>query len=191
MNANAEPLDEAVDDAIVAAIEAHVDVRVEQEGGSWTLVMRREYAQAPERLWAMLTEPELLAKWSPVVPDRPLTSVGPATCIENPGDEPHDAEVLLVDPPRALTHRWGSEVLGWTIEPSGSGSILELRQSLSERSAATQWAASGWHVCLGRLGAEDGTPHERVVGMRAMDYGWEALRERYEAQLGGAGSGEA
>lgn len=29
-------------------------------------------------VWEHLTQPELLATWSPVVPDRPLTSVGPA-----------------------------------------------------------------------------------------------------------------
>lgn len=188
MNANASPIDEVVAEAIRAPIEALLEL----DGGAWTLVMRREFPQSPARLWAMLTEPELLGRWSPVIPDRPLTSVGPASCVEHPGEAPRDAEVLAVDPPRTLVHRWGSDVLSWTVSERSGGSLLELRQSVAERAAASMYAA-GWRVCLGRLGVEDeqGSPRERVVGMRAMDYGWAALRDAYEVELGGSGSGEA
>jgi uncharacterized protein YndB with AHSA1/START domain len=128
----------------------------------------------------MLVDPAHLRRWSPVVPDRPLTSPGPATCRENPGDEPNDAEVLVVEPPHTLVHQWGDDLLRWTITPAEGGAVLELRQTFDDRAAAASYAA-GWQVCLGRLAAEDDSPRERVTGPRALDYGWPDLRERYDA----------
>lgn len=172
------------DERIVAEIHAPINAGVEPDGDRWALVMRRSFTHSPERLWRMLTEPELLARWSPVVPDRPLTSEGPASSRENPDDAPVDAEVLTAEAPRLLMHRWGGDVLRWIIEPHGSGSVLEMRQTFDDRASAPMYAA-GWRVCIGRLAAEgDGAQRERVVGMRAMDYGWQELSDRYAIELG-------
>lgn len=167
------------DEAIVAQIHAPIEVLLELDESQWTLVMRRKFPHGPRKLWVMLTEPERLARWSPIVPDRPLTEPGPATCRENPGDEPIDAEVLVADEPRRLVHRWGPELLAWTIEPAEGGTILELRQTVHEPDFASRYAG-GWQVCLGRLAAEeDGVEHERVVGERAWAYGCQELIERH------------
>ncbi|WNM25891.1 SRPBCC domain-containing protein [Demequina capsici] len=172
----------APDDALVAAIHEPIETLLEAEEGRWTLVMRRQFPHTPERLWAMLTEPERLALWSPIVPNRSLATVGPATSRENPGDAPVDTEVLSVDAPRELVHRWRDDVLRWTITPDRGGAIVELRQSFADRALSPDYAA-GWQVCLGRLAAEDGTPRERPTGRRALAYGWQDLRDGYRSQL--------
>ncbi len=169
-------------DAIYSSIHAPIHVSVERDDARWTLVLRREFPQGPERLWSMLTDPARLARWSPIVPDRPLTSTGPATCRENQGDEPVDAEVLVVDSPRHLVHRWGPYVLSWTITAADGGSLLELRQSLASSHEAV--LAAGWQVCFGRLAIDrEGTELERVVGRRALAYGWQELHDKYAAEF--------
>ena len=173
------------DEVVVAHIHEPLEV-VLQHDGDWTLVLRREFPHPVEKLWRMITEPELLARWSPIVPDRALTSPGQATCRENPGDDPLDAEVLIADAPRKLVHRWGIDVVSWTISHTPSGSRLELRQQLSDHRPAAMYAG-GWQVCLGRLAAEeDGVERERVVGERAWAYGCQALIEHHQVTLGEA-----
>ncbi len=172
------------DDAIAAQIRAPIEVLLEMGEDGWTIVMRRRFSHGPRKLWAMLIEPERLARWSPIVPDRPLTEPGPATCRENPGDATVDAEVLVVDPPRLLVHRWGVDLLRWTLAPDGEGTVLELRQTTGESTAAAMLAA-GWQVCLARLAAEDGTDRERPTGQRAMAYGWRELHDEYQSRFTG------
>lgn len=166
------------DEVISSQINAPIEVLLELDEEQWTLVMRRQFPHGPQKLWAMLTEPAQLARWSPIVPDRPLTEPGPAVSRENPGDAPIETEVLTVDAPRQLVHRWGGDLLSWTLIPAGESTILELRQSTDGPAAAVMLAA-GWQVCLGRLAAEDGTDRERPTGQRAMDYGWQELHNTY------------
>jgi uncharacterized protein YndB with AHSA1/START domain len=173
------------DEAISGEVHAPVEVNLLQDDSEWTPVMRRTFPHDVHRLWEMLTEPELLAQWSPVVPDRVLDSVGPATCRENPGYEPVDAEVLIADAPRKLVHRWGTEVLSWTVFRTEDGSELELRQTLSDH-LQTYLLAAGWQVCMARLAVpDDGMDHECATGQRALAYGWEALAEHYRSRFGG------
>ncbi len=170
------------DEMIAAQVHAPIEVQLELEEDRWTLVMRRRFPHGPQRLWAMLTDPVKLARWSPIVPDRPLTEPGPATCRENPGDDPVDAEVLVVDAPWQLVHRWGPDVLHWTLTSDGDGTVLELREVTGGHGAAVMLAA-GWQVCLARLAAEDGTDRERPTGQRAMAYGWQQLHDHHRAQF--------
>lgn len=176
-------MDERVPDPrTLEEVSRPVEASLERAGDRWVLVMRRSFRHPPERLWRMLTEPIELARWSPGVPDRPLTSTGPATCRENPGGEAFDAEVLVADAPRELVHRWGDHLLSWIITPDEEGATLELRHTFDHGEHASKYAA-GWQVCLGRLAAEDGVNRERPTGMRAMAYGWEAVKERYESEF--------
>lgn len=177
--------DPTPDERIAAEVRAPTEVALESDGARWTLVLRRRFRHDPERLWRMLTDPDRQARWSPVVTDRPLTEPGPATSRENPGDEPRDAEVLVADAPRLLVHRWGRDLLRWTIAPTQDGTLLELRQTFDDRAWGAALAA-GWQVCLGALAAtDDGIERERPVGQRAMAYGWQELHDRYEPDLAG------
>jgi uncharacterized protein YndB with AHSA1/START domain len=160
------------------------EATLEQRESRWVLTMTWLLAHPPARVWRMLVEPERLRRWSPVVPDRPLDSTGPATAREAPYGEGHDATVLVCDPPRELVHRWGADALRWTLERTGDGTRLVLEHTFAERSGAGSYGA-GWHICLAVLGAVlDGEAVERVTGPRAHDYDWSGLRDSYESDLG-------
>ncbi|GAA1393406.1 SRPBCC domain-containing protein [Luteococcus peritonei] len=158
-----------------AVTQALTPARLHQ--GVLTLTVALPTGQAD--LWRWITEPELLQQWSPVVPDRPLTSRGPATSSEQPGAEAVDAEVGDVRAPWALEHRWGPEVLTWQLAPSGEGTQLNLVHELRDAQLAADMAG-GWHVCLVVLerrlrGLETG----RCVGQDAQEHGWSVVKERY------------
>ena len=61
-------------------------VEGEPVDGRWTLGFVRDVHHAPEKVWAALTDPQQLSEWSPFSPDRPLTTVGPATFRMVDGD---------------------------------------------------------------------------------------------------------
>jgi len=110
------------DDRITSALDAQPpEGTLAEVDGAWVLTMTREYPHPPEKLWAMLTDPALLARWSPVVPDRPLDTVGPARAQESPDMPEVDAEVVACEPARLLVHRWGSQLLRWTLTPTATG----------------------------------------------------------------------
>jgi uncharacterized protein YndB with AHSA1/START domain len=172
-------------DPLVAAIAAQqpTDATVIHVGDRWVLRMTRELPHDAEHVWSKLTEPDELRKWSPIIPDRSLTSVGPAAARESSDRDAVDAEVLVSDRPRELSHRWGADILHWTLTPTAGGCRLTLEQTFDEHADRGSFAA-GWHLCLAVLVAIlDGHDGERVVGSRAIDYGWQSLEARYRASL--------
>src|SRR5580693_5853568 len=89
----------ATTDLVTAQIAADpVQAALAEADGRWVLTMTRELSHPPERVWPMLTEPVQLGRWSPVVPDRPLTSAGPALSHETPDAAGVDVTVLACDP---------------------------------------------------------------------------------------------
>ena len=169
-------------DSVLAEIQAQpAEATLTEVADRWVLKMTRMLRHPPERVWTYLTEPRLLSKWSPIVPNRALDAAGPARSRETPEQGPVDAEVLVSDPPRELVHRWGAQVLRWTLASTGTGSRLTLEHTFDER-AETGSYAGGWHIVLAVLAVVlDGSQVERVVGKRALDYGWSDLKDRYEA----------
>jgi len=153
--------------------------------GKWVLTMSRELNHSPEKVWQWLIDPDKLRQWSPAIPDRPLDSVGAAQVQETPADPILDGEVLTVDPPHELIHRWGpDDTLRWRIESTEKGCRLTLEHSMSDRGNASG-NAGGWHICLDTLTlAVDGTPRGRVVGLDAMTHDWQNLNDRYARMLG-------
>lgn len=155
------------------------DLPVRAQMADGTLVLEVDVAGTEDELWQSLTDPERLAQWSPVVPDRPLTSVGPALSREQPDQDPVACDVIAIAGTHALTHAWGDERLNWLIEPAR----LVLQMHLSSPDRAPLFVA-GWQVCLAVLDAQlSGVPQDRLVGMDAMDHGWEDLRRRYVEEL--------
>lgn len=179
-----------VNDAVRAEIGVHdADATLTQVADRWVFTLTRELRHSSERVWPYLTEPHLLGRWSPVVPDRALTALGPATSCETPDADGVDAEVLVADPPCELVHRWGTHLLRWTLARTASGSRLTLEHTFDEQSQLGGYGA-GWHICLAVLVCVlDGLEVERVVGNRANDYGWSELSDRYAANVRAAPSG--
>ena len=111
---------------LVSPLVSVGSVLLELDEDRWTLVMRRRFPHDPQRLWAMITDPERLARWSPIVPDRPMSTPGPAFSRENPEDVPVDAEVLVVDAPEQ--HVGGDFEEDGTVA-AGEGGAERLRQT--------------------------------------------------------------
>lgn len=168
---------ELITDAITAAgFEA---ATLTEDAGTWVLTMTRSLPRKAEQVWPWLTEPDRLAQWSPIVPDRPLAERGTAQARENPGDDWVDVEVLEVDPPRELIHRWGDHSMRWTLTPGDAGCVLTLEQRFGDRDLAPA-LAGGWHVCLAVLTVTaDDHPVGRVVGSDADAYDWQGLHDHY------------
>jgi uncharacterized protein YndB with AHSA1/START domain len=157
---------------------------LENRDGTWVLTLSRDIAHPVEQVWPWLTDPERLRRWSPIVPDRPLDSIGARQVRENPDAEPATGDVIAVDPPHELVHRWGDDVVRWRLAPTATGCLLTLEQSMRERDPAAMNAA-GWHLCLDVLdGTLAGASPSRVVGEAALDHGWESLRDTYAELLG-------
>lgn len=178
------------DELIQSAIDAvgFDAATLTDDDGTWVLTMTRSLPRPAEQVWPWLIEPERLAQWSPIVPDRALTSRGPAESRETPGDEPVDAEVLEVNPPTELIHRWGDNTVRWALTPAGNGCVLTLEQRFGDVGVAPP-SAGGWHVCLAVLTVTvDDHPAGRVVGHDAYDYGWQRLHDGYAEQWAGVGA---
>jgi uncharacterized protein YndB with AHSA1/START domain len=125
---------------------------LENRDGAWVLTMDRDLAHPPERVWPWLTDPDRLRQWSPIVPDRALDSAGPCQARENPDDDPLAGDVIAVDPPHELVHRWGDDVVRRRLAPTGGGCRLTLEQTMRDRDHVAMNAA-GWHICLDVLHA--------------------------------------
>jgi len=103
---------------------------------------------------------------------------------ENPSDDPVTGDVVSIDPPHELVHRWGDDLVRWRLSPTETGCRLTLEQTMRERDHAAMNAA-GWHLCLDVLDdVADGVDRSRVVGQDAAVHGWEALRDKYSDALG-------
>jgi uncharacterized protein YndB with AHSA1/START domain len=157
------------------------DARLIKNDPYWTLIFIRELDQAPEQVWAALTEPDELDRWAPFAAQEPLTAPGRTTLTMIDGDERTEMVAVIneVVPPSLLEYTWGDDVLRWELEPSGGGTRLTLRHTLATPGMEAMVAA-GWHLCLEVLNRLlNGKPVGVIRGRDAMNHGWEELRAAY------------
>ena len=159
---------------------------VRKDGDNWTLVLVRELAHAPTKVWQALTDPAQLKEWAPFDADRNLATAGPVklTTVGIPTPQVSESVVKRAEPPRLLEYGWGGNDLRWELEPLGSGTRLTLWHNIERRFIS--WGAAGWHVCLDVLARSlDGQPIGRIVGADAMKFeGWQRLTAEYARQFG-------
>ncbi|WP_404336273.1 SRPBCC domain-containing protein [Sphingomonas sp. MMS12-HWE2-04] len=112
-----------------------------------TVVVERDFAHPPEKVWRALTQPHLIEEWlmqndfQPVVGRAFGLSAewGALTC-----------EVLEVAPHSTLAYTWtglGLEsVVTWTLTPSGAGTHLRMEQTgfRADQDQAYYGAKAGW-----------------------------------------------
>lgn len=151
----------------------------------WVLVLERHLKHPPSTVWAALTEPGQLERWAPFTAQRSLSEPGELTLTMIDGDDrvTLPATVTRADPPARLEYRWGGDLLRWELDPTADGTRLTLRHRVGGRDDLAR-AAAGWDLCLDV--AEhllDGDPVPPVRGQDAMAHGWQALHDRYAAQL--------
>ena len=125
----------------------------------------RVYPHAVDRVWRMITVPEEMAAWFPSTVELDLREGGEMEfTFPDREVEPMTGRVLELDPPRVFAFLWGTDVLRLELAPDGDGTRLTLTQQLGSADEAAR-NASGWHVCLDKLGGEESD--------------WEPLYEEY------------
>ena len=158
---------------------------IQKDGDKWTLVLVRELAHPPAKVWKALTEPEHLREWAPFDSDRSLGSVGTAQLTTVGTPYVSETQVKRADAPRSLEYSWGGGDMRWELEPVGAGGTrLTLWHNINR--GYISMGAAGWHICfdvLDRLLADQ--PIGRIVGPEAMGFdGWQRLNVEYAKQFG-------
>src|SRR5690348_6934481 len=109
---------------------------VKKNGEQWTLVLTRELAHPPAKVWKALTDPKELREWAPYDSDRNLGSVGTATLTTVNAPQPHvtESKITRADAPNVLEFNWGGQDIRWQLEPSGSnGTRLTLWHNIDRK----------------------------------------------------------
>jgi uncharacterized protein YndB with AHSA1/START domain len=137
-----------------------------QVGDRWEVRFTRTLRHPPEKVWRALTEPEHLKAWFPSTIDGERAAGAKLRFMfEQPGVDAMDGEMLVYEPPSKLEFMWGEDMLTFTLEPAGSGTVLTLVDTIVELGKAARDAA-GWHEKLEVLdahlsGAEPPAPMTR------------------------------
>jgi uncharacterized protein YndB with AHSA1/START domain len=112
-----------------------------------SVVVEREIAHAPEKIWRALTQPHLMAEWLMKTNFEPSAGHrfdfnadwGSVAC-----------EVLAIEPHTTLSYKWDAmgleSVVTWTLTPSGKGTHLRMEQTgfRPDQQQAYQGAQYGW-----------------------------------------------
>jgi uncharacterized protein YndB with AHSA1/START domain len=123
-----------------------------------SVVVEREIAFPPEKIWRALTEPHLIAEWLMKNDFKPVVDHGFKLTADWGAV---DCKVLTVEPHKSLRYTWAAygleSVVTWTLTPTRTGTHLRMEQSgfRGDQQQAYEGAQHGWQKFLGEL--------ERVV----------------------------
>lgn len=129
--------------------------RVERSSGEVTVAFERFVAAPRERVFDVLGDPGLVARW--LAPAEIELVPGGRVAVDFGPDGSVVGRILELDPPRRLTYTWlidgePESVVEWTLVEVPGGTRLELvHRSLPDAMAAGYGA--GWHAHLDRLAA--------------------------------------
>jgi len=160
---------------------------VRKDGEKWTLVLVRDLAHPPAKVWQALTDPEHLREWAPFDSDRNLGTTGTATLstVGAPTPQASETQVKRADAPHVLEFNWGGQDIRWELKPlAGGRTRLTLWHNIARSFIAM--GAAGWHVCFDVLERLlGGQPVGRIVGADALQFdGWQRLHAEYAQQFG-------
>src|SRR6185295_5734758 len=145
------------------------------------LVLVRELAHPPSKVWTAITDPEHLREWAPFDSDRNLDAVGTAMLTTVGAPSPHvtETKVKRAEAPKLLEYNWGGGDVRWELEAAGGGTRLTLWASINR--GFISMGAAGWHICLDVLDhLLGGDPLGRMAGMEVMKFdGWQRLNAEY------------
>ena len=115
-----------------------------------SVVIEREVAFPPERIWRALTQPHLIEEWlmksdfKPVVGHRFNMRRKPKPDF----DVVVDCEVLEIEPQRTLAYTWKAfdidGVVTWTLTPTPGGTHLRMEQSAFGQTRSGLGRRQGW-----------------------------------------------
>ena len=126
-----------------------------------SVVVEREIAHPPEKIWRALTQPHLIAEWLMKNDFNPV--VGHRFNLHGEWGGVLDCEVLAIEPDRMLSYTWNfthddpafdlKSVVTFTLTPTGTGTLLRMEQSGfgPTQKQAFGGAKAGWRDFLAKL----------------------------------------
>ena len=126
-----------------------------------SVVIEREIAHPPEKIWRALTQPHLIAEWLMQNDFQP--AVGHRFNLRGDWGGVLDCEVLAIEPNKTLSYTWNHKhedaaydlqsVVTFTLTQTGSGTHLRVEQSgfRANQKQALGGAKFGWQKFLGNL----------------------------------------
>lgn len=126
-----------------------------------SVIIEREFAHPPERMWRALTQPHLIAEW--LMQNDFAASVGHRFNLRGDWGGVLDCEVLLVEPQRTLSYTWDfahedaaydlKSVVTFTLTPTGGGTLLRMEQEgfRPDQKQAFGGAHAGWKQFFDKL----------------------------------------
>ena len=123
-----------------------------------SVVVEREIAHPPEKIWRALTQPHLIEEWLMKNDFKPV--VGHSFNLRGKWGGVLDCEVLAVEPNKTLSYTWAAygleSVVTWTLTPTSTGTHLRMEQSgfRPDQEQAYRGARAAWHqffVALGQV----------------------------------------
>ena len=95
-----------------------------------SVVVERELAHSPDKVWRALTQPQLLEEWLMKNDFKPLVDHRFRLRADWGAV---DCRVLAVEPGKTLSYTWAAygleTVVTWTLTPAGTGTRLRMDQS--------------------------------------------------------------
>jgi uncharacterized protein YndB with AHSA1/START domain len=126
-----------------------------------SVIVEREIAHPPEKLWRALTQPHLIEEWLMKNDFKP--SVGHRFNLRGDWGGVLDCEVLAVEPNRTLSYTWNfahedaafdlTSVVTFTLTPTSSGTHLRMEQTgfRTGQKQAYGGARVGWQQFFAKL----------------------------------------
>ena len=119
-----------------------------------SVVIEREMAHPPEKIWRALTQPHLIEEWLMKGDFQPVAGHDFAFHADWGSVQ---CRVLEVEPHRTLTYSWAAmgleSIVTWTLSATDRGTHLRMEQTgfRPDQERAYQGAFLGWTRFLGRL----------------------------------------
>jgi uncharacterized protein YndB with AHSA1/START domain len=128
-----------------------------------SVVVEREIAFPPEKIWRALTTPWLMEEW--LMKNDFAAEVGHGFTLRAQArgdwDGIIDCEVLTIEPEKTLSYTWDSgngplrvtSVVTWTLSATDTGTLLRMEQSgfRSDQVQNFEGAKYGWRNFFGKL----------------------------------------
>lgn len=126
-----------------------------------SVVVEREFAASPEKLWRALTQPHLIEEWLMKNDFQPV--VGHGFNLQGDWGGVLDCEVLTIEPNRTLAYSWNfahddpafnlASVVTFTLTPTDGGVHLRMEQAgfRPDQPQAFGGAMHGWRQFLQNL----------------------------------------
>lgn len=119
-----------------------------------TVIVEREFAHRPEKLWRALTQPHLIKEW--LMSNDFAPELGHKFKFTADWGAV-DCEVREIEPNRALSYSWDAygleSTVTWTLTPTATGTQLRMEQAgfRPDQNQAYHGARMGWGNYFGKL----------------------------------------